>query len=265
MKQELHRLLQDTFEIFKSEGALVHVNSSKALIVGDIHGNLEALEFILCIRKSLKCDHIVFLGDYVDKGLHSMQVLERILKMKFREPETFILLRGNHETREMNRVHGLYDELLDEELFLEANRTFEEMPISAVINNSIFCVHGGIPGAIELENIKKEEAFHFLWNDPSDCSGMSASVRGSRPQCFGEDVFNEFMDKNELSLMIRGHTALFTGHAWCFDRKMLSIFSCPEYIGKSNNASFALLKGDELSIITFGRTGNCYSLVRNNF
>ncbi|MDI3484983.1 MAG: hypothetical protein PWQ75_398 [Methanolobus sp.] len=265
MKQELHRLLQNTFEIFTSEEALVRINSSKALIVGDIHGNLEALEFILYIRKALKCDHIVFLGDYVDKGPHSSEVLERILKMKLREPETFILLRGNHETREMNRVHGFYDEILDEELFLAANRTFEEMPISAVINDSIFCVHGGIPGPVDLNRINKEEAFHFLWNDPSGCDGISASIRGPRPKCFGGDVFSEFMDKNDLSLMIRGHTALFTGHAWCFDRKMLSIFSCPEYTGKSNNASFALLKEDELSIFTFGRTGNCYSLIRNNF
>lgn len=264
MQQDLYRLLQDSFEIFKSEDALVHINSSRALIVGDIHGNLEALEFILYIRKALKCDHMVFLGDYVDKGPHSTQVLERILEMKLREPETFILLRGNHETREINRFNGFYDEILDEELFLQANRAFEEMPVCAVVNDSIFCVHGGIPGPVGLEHINKEEAFHFLWSDPSGCDGISASIRGSRPQCFGEDIFTEFMEKNDLSLMVRGHTALFTGYAWCFDRKMLSIFSCPEYIGKTNNASFALLKDNQLSIFVFGRTGNCYSLVRNN-
>ncbi|MBP1908524.1 metallophosphoesterase [Methanolobus bombayensis] len=265
MKQELCRLLEESFDVFNSEDALLRVSSSKALIVGDIHGNLEALEFILYIRKALKCDHIIFLGDYVDKGPHSSQVLERILTMKLREPDTFIMLRGNHETREMNRIHGFYDEILDEELFQNANRTFEEMPISAVLNDSIFCVHGGIPGPVDLKSINKEEAFPFLWNDPCGCDGMSASIRGSRPQCFGADIFSEFMDKNELSLMIRGHTALFTGYAWCFDRKLLSIFSCPEYIGKSNNASFALLNDNELSIFVFGRTGNCYSLLRNYF
>jgi len=177
MKQELHRLLQNTYEIFNSEEALVRVNSSKALIVGDIHGKREALEFILYIRKALKCDHIVFLGDYVDKGPHSTQVLERILELKLCEPESFILLRGNHETREMNRFHGFYDEIKDEELFQEANRTFDKMPISAVINDSIFCVHGGIPGPVGLDAINKEESFHFLWNDPSGCDGISASFR----------------------------------------------------------------------------------------
>ncbi|MEZ5335247.1 MAG: metallophosphoesterase family protein [Methanolobus sp.] len=146
-----------------------------------------------------------------------------------------------------------------------ANRNFEEMPVAATINNSIFCVHGGIPGPMSLENISKDEAYHFLWSDPCGCDGISASSRGSKPQCFGKDIFNEFMENNGLSLMVRGHTALFTGYAWCFDRKLLSIFSTPEYTGKSNVASFAFLKGHELSVFVYGRTGECYSLIRTHF
>ncbi|WP_094228823.1 metallophosphoesterase [Methanolobus psychrotolerans] len=262
----LFALLEKTSGLFKKEAALVRITSANVMIVGDIHGNLRALEFILQMRRKLECNDIVFLGDYVDRGKNSVAVLSQLLELKLRETQNIILLRGNHETLEMNNRYGFYEEVRDYDLFLAANRTFQEMPIAALINNSIFCVHGGIPEQAEIEEISKDDSFPYLWNDPSNSNGMTPSSRGLRPQCFGKDVFNEFMERNHLSLMIRAHTALFEGYAWWFDKRLLSLFSTPEYTGKNNVAAFSTLISRELSIHKFGRSENdSYSLICNNF
>lgn len=202
----------------------------------------------------------------MDRGKNSVAVLSQLLELKLRETQKIILLRGNHETLEMNNRYGFYEEVQDYDLFLAANRTFQEMPIAALINNSIFCVHGGIPEQADIEKINKEDSFPYLWNDPSATDGMTASSRGLQPRCFGQDIFNEFMERNHLSLMIRAHTALSQGYKWWFDRRLLSIFSTPEYTGKSNIGSFSILEDRNLSIFVFGKSGNDrYSLIRNKF
>ncbi len=254
--KDLRRLAIETSGILKKEDPVVHLKSANAMIVGDIHGNLKALEYILKMRRELKCQKIVFLGDYVDRGMDSVAVISRLFDLKLNEPESILLLRGNHETIKMNSIYGFYDEVADQKAFLATNRAFEELPVAALINNSVFCVHGGIPGPVYLENISKEESFCYLWNDPSLSPGMTASTRGLGPQCFGPDVFTRFMEYNDLSLMIRAHSALYEGYAWWFDNKLLSLFSSPEYAGNNNNAAFALLKNGEVTVYLFGPVEN---------
>ena len=262
--KDLHTLLERTYDIFRKENAIIRINSANVMIVGDIHGNLKALDFLLQIRQELKCSDLIFLGDYVDRGKKSVAVLFQILELKLRNTQHIILLRGNHETREMNSFYGFYEEIQDDDLFLDANRTFEEMPVAALINDNIFCVHGGIPGAVDIKEINKGESFPYLWNDPSESNGITPSFRGLKARCFGPDVFKEFIEINHLSLMIRAHTALSTGYKWWFEKRLLSIFSVPEYIGNPNVAAFCVLKGRELSIFVFGKTENdSYGLISN--
>jgi Diadenosine tetraphosphatase and related serine/threonine protein phosphatases len=262
--KDLHTLLERTYDIFKKENALIRINSANVMIVGDIHGNLKALEFLLQIRQELKCSDLIFLGDYVDRGKNSVAILCQLLELKLRDRQKIILLRGNHETQEMNTFYGFYDEIQDDDIFLEANRIFEEMPVAALINDSIFCVHGGIPGAVDINEITKRESFPYLWNDPSESNGMTPSSKGLKARCFGPDVFKEFMGINHLSLIIRAHTALSNGYKWWFEKRLLSLFSTPEYIGNPNVAAFSVLKGRELSIFVFGKTENdSYRLISN--
>ncbi|MEZ5335248.1 MAG: metallophosphoesterase family protein [Methanolobus sp.] len=117
MQRYLSKLLSETLELFKNEKAIVNINSENAMIVGDLHGNFEALEFLLNFRTKTECKDMIFLGDYVDKGEESVDVLSRLLELKLEEPENITLLRGNHETIEVNRSHGFYEEIQDEELF----------------------------------------------------------------------------------------------------------------------------------------------------
>ncbi len=71
---------------------------TRTFAVGDIHGDLEALEIVLARLPRLEAtDTIVFVGDYVDRGPRSAQVIERIRGLASRGPAKVVALRGNHE------------------------------------------------------------------------------------------------------------------------------------------------------------------------
>ena len=79
---------------------------SPAYVFGDTHGNLEDLHFfsdhIWKLGVSLTAGQLLFLGDYVDRGLSSLEVVAYLLALKCLEPQKVWLLRGNHETRDVN-------------------------------------------------------------------------------------------------------------------------------------------------------------------
>lgn len=120
-----------------------------------------------------------------------------------------------------------------------------------MISEHTFCVHGGIDGAGNISTITKEDAFPYLWNDPSELPGMSISSRGSTVRGFGPDIVEGFLETNYLKRIVRGHTAIRAGYEWWFDGKLLSLFSCPDYVGLGNAAAFALIEKEEIKIITF--------------
>lgn len=53
----------------------------------------------------------VFLGDYVDRGYHSVETICLLLGYKCKYPENVVLLRGNHETKSLTKIYGFYDEV----------------------------------------------------------------------------------------------------------------------------------------------------------
>jgi serine/threonine-protein phosphatase PP1 catalytic subunit len=209
------------------------------------------------MKEAFDCDIIVLLGDYVDRGSDSVGVLCSLLELKKGKPDKVILLRGNHESREMNLLYGFYQELdHDDRLLSLAQAAFSEMPVAAVINNNVFCVHGGIPGDVSINDISKKNAFGLLWNDPSQMKGITPSNRGIEPKCFGSDVFSDFMQQNDLSLMVRGHSLIREGYRWWFDNRLLSLFSTPGYYGSPNEGAFAIMKDENVTVYQFGPGGS---------
>ncbi len=254
-KEELLLLLPKIDCIFESEPAVLRIDGEPIMVIGDIHGDLQALEFIIGKRQEMNCKNILFLGDYVDRGPQGIEVLIRLFRLKLEAPEHIFLLRGNHETVDMNFYYGFFEEIgSDQRFLLRVSRTYDKMPIAAVLSGHTFCVHGGINGTGSIEGIRKEEAFAFpyLWNDPSKCPGLTASTRGSTVKEFGPDIVDGFLETNNLKRIIRGHTALKKGYEWWFGGKLLSLFSCPDYVGFGNAAAFALFEKEEIKLVFFG-------------
>ncbi len=248
-KKELSLLLPKVDSIFDLEPAVLRINAEPIMLVGDIHGDLRALNYIIEKRKELDCKNILFLGDYVDRGPQGTEVLLRLFQLKIEDPKHIFLLRGNHETVEMNLYYGFYEEIDSDQTFLfRVSQTYDKMPVAAVLSGNTFCVHGGINGTGSIDTITKEEAFPYLWNDPSNRPGFTHSSRGSTIKEFGPDIVDGFLKTNNLKRIVRGHTALEKGYKWWFDGKLLSLFSCPNYVGYKNNGAFALFEKGELEL-----------------
>lgn len=79
-------------------------------IVGDIHGQFYDLLKVIEIGDSPdKCKYL-FLGDYVDRGSYSIEVLLLIFALKISYPENVVLLRGNHECKQMTSFFNFKSE-----------------------------------------------------------------------------------------------------------------------------------------------------------
>ncbi len=120
-KEELLLLLPKIDSILESELAVLRIDAEPIMLVGDIHGDVQALEFIIGKREEINCKNILFLGDYVDRGLQGTEVLLRLFRMKIEDPEHIFLLRGNHESVDMNLYYGFFEEIgLDQGFSLES-------------------------------------------------------------------------------------------------------------------------------------------------
>ena len=69
------------------------------LAIGDIHGNINALDDLLAqIEPELTpADTVVFLGDYIDRGPSSKACIERLLEFRAGSAASVVTLLGNHE------------------------------------------------------------------------------------------------------------------------------------------------------------------------
>jgi serine/threonine-protein phosphatase PP1 catalytic subunit len=83
----------------------------------------------------------------VDRGKKSLETILLLMCYKLKYPETFFLLRGNHETSDVNRIYGFYDECKRRssvKVWKNFTDYFDVMPIAATIADKIFCIHGGL-------------------------------------------------------------------------------------------------------------------------
>ena len=271
---EILNILRLARNIFQNENLLINLNldnsEKEVYVIGDIHGNLKSLRKIIEIINKDNPKYIIFLGDIVDRGIKQLECLILVLILKILNPTKYYLLKGNHETFEMNQAYGFYYEFLnkfnDGDKFKEILLLYQVLPICIIINNSILCLHGGIPEDIDIlkklkgmnplkldqNTIKSiyKGIYQILWNDPKDVENLefSNSFRGPGIKFFGKIAFERFMEYNNLKFLIRAHECFPEGYRWFFKKKLLSIFSSTNYRGLflPNPASYAIIKSNEI-------------------
>ncbi len=234
---DMIQLLKEASDILSKEKVVEH-RSGYGLFIGDIHGDLHSMLKALDIAKQRNALPI-FMGDYVDRGTHQLQVVNYLLARKILEPDSLVLLRGNHEFKEINLKYGFSDIVMGEypeTVYWLYNIAFSEMPLAAVLNRKVIGLHGGVASNIkylkELEDLPltqmsgRDPRLGNVWNDPSEeHDGFESNPSRKTFFTFGRDVFLEFMRSNELQFMIRGHQEIESGFRHSFDNKLLSIFS----------------------------------------
>lgn len=241
------------------EGRLVHLPpSGEATIVGDLHGDLESLEYILnnCgfLEKVQRGEdvYLIFLGDYGDRGSASPEVYYVVLKLKELFPEKVILMRGNHEGPEdlLPTPHDLptqfkqkYGEEAGAEIYAELRKLFSYFYCAVLVDERVVLIHGGAPTeASSLEDLayahrKHPEESHLeemLWNDPAEeQKGVQPSPRGAG-KLFGVDITEKLLKMLGVRVLIRGHESCPEGFRINHKGRILTLFSTnkPPYSNK---------------------------------
>lgn len=247
----------------------------KLAIVGDLHGDIQTLNHIIDNINngnflSNPKNKLIFLGDYVDRGKWSIEVLCNLCELKIRYPNSVILMRGNHEAVaefpfpnhdlpiKIEKVFGTSKELVNQKIL----SFFQLLADIVIVENKILCVHGGVPVDSQdncddidtvLENASRQKLEELLWNDPRDIETWEISRRRFGKH-FGKSITKKWLDISKTLVIVRGHEPCH-GFRIDHDGMILTIFSCKEsyptfdaaYLLIENNHMVKIKNANDLS------------------
>ncbi|KAK8931111.1 Serine/threonine-protein phosphatase PP1 [Platanthera zijinensis] len=260
---EIRQLCLAAKEIFLRQPNLLELEAP-INVCGDIHGQYSDLLRLFEYGGYPPSSNYLFLGDYVDRGKQCIETICLLLAYKIKFPDNFFLLRGNHECASINRIYGFYDECkrrFSVRLWKIFTDCFNCLPVAAIIDDKIFCMHGGLsPELRSMDQIRAIERpvdvpdqgllCDLLWSDPDrDISGWGENDRGVS-YTFGADRVADFLKKHDLDLICRAHQVVEDGYEFFADRQLVTIFSAPNYCGEFDNAG-ALMSVDASLLCSF--------------
>ncbi|KAH1480179.1 hypothetical protein KXX26_008940 [Aspergillus fumigatus] len=203
-------------ELLMKESNVVHIRAP-VTVVGDIHGQFFDMIEIFKIGGFCPNTNYLFLGDYVDRGLFSVETISLLVCLKLRYPQRVHLIRGNHESRGVTQSYGFYTECArkygNANVWHYFTDMFDFLTLSVVINDQIFCVHGGLsPSIHSIDQIKIIDRFReiphegpmadLVWSDPdTERDEFSLSPRGAG-YTFGAQVVRKFLEVNSIVLEV---------------------------------------------------------------
>jgi protein phosphatase len=276
--------------------------ASPVYVFGDIHGNFRDLHYFVSTIMNFNDMRFVplnmmFLGDYVDRGDHGVEVVAFLFALKVLAPNKVTLLRGNHEDTLVNGDLNLYREtsfryqcrhlfgdLLGEEVWSRCNRVFSFLPLTANIDNKIFCTHGGLPryngGADHRMNMLRsaemprmesffqvpenesrdhaafrQMACDVCWSDPAedermvDGHGFGNNPRGAGVILFGSKAVDKFLTDHGFEYIFRAHQEKADGLKISKNARVVTVFSTSGYVGHQNGAGVVFVNEGRIRLI----------------
>jgi len=297
----LRRLLSLCLEVIASldkhhaesrKGAVAFVKSP-VCVFGDIHGNYADLESLVlqlipCGSFTNALCNFLFLGDYVDRGAHGIECAAFIMAFAVLSAGKVTLLRGNHEEPHVNssgvfgttsllsQCRNLFGEH-GPKAFVALNDVFRNLPLAAVVDEKIFCSHGGFPRdfgnptddrmavltdpdfprmssilppagpitawPLPLPDLRTVYAFDCLWSDPAEAGdpltplGFGRNIRGAFCVSYGEAAVDKFLENHSFIGLLRGHQEQCCGVQTRCEGKVTTVFSTSGYCGHNNSAA----------------------------
>ncbi|XP_051120385.1 serine/threonine-protein phosphatase BSL3-like [Andrographis paniculata] len=273
---EIADLCDSVERIFSSEPTVLQLRAP-IKIFGDLHGQFGDLMRLFdeygspSTAGDIAYIDYLFLGDYVDRGQHSLETMTLLLALKVEHPHQVHLIRGNHEAADINALFGFRIECIERMgerdgiwVWHRINRLFNWLPLAALIEKKIICMHGGIGRSInhveQIENIQRPIAMEagsivlmdLLWSDPTEndsVEGLRPNARGPGLVTFGPDRVMEFCNNNDLQLIVRAHECVMDGFERFAQGHLITLFSATNYCGTANNAGAILVLGRDLVVV----------------
>lgn len=257
---ELKMLCDKVKEILMEESNVQPVHSP-VIVCGDVHGQFYDLMALFAKGGEIPTKNYIFMGDFVDRGHHSVETLQLLLCYKARYPQCITLLRGNHESRQVTQVYGFYDECFRK--YGSANAwkyctdVFDHLSLACIIDGSVLCVHGGLsPDITTIDQIRlierTQEIPHegpfcdLMWSDPEEIETWAVSQRGAG-WLFGSKVTSQFNQINNLQLICRAHQLVQEGFKYMFpDKNLITVWSAPNYCYRCGNVASILSFNEHL-------------------
>lgn len=260
----------------------------RVVVVGDTHGQLQDVLLIFLLYGMPTVDDIfVFNGDVADRGPNACEIFLLIFSFFLGNPDTVLLLRGNHEDEQMNMMRaeeggGFYDECLGkygEDVYVKFVEVFKLLPLASVVHEEVFIVHGGLPGgpSPSLASIDKiahtevccpspdadtEQDMLFvdlLWSDPHETPGHIPNPRGCGT-LWGPDLTNAFLSENNLRWIIRSHQVPYDYERGWMEHHLglvFTVFSASNYCGYEVNWG-------AVALLTLGSDGRVEQALREH-
>ncbi|KAM0912187.1 hypothetical protein ACQ4PT_012897 [Festuca glaucescens] len=223
---EIRHLCSAAKELLLSQPTLLTV-PAPVNVCGDIHGQYPDLLRLFRATGAPSADNrYLFLGDYVDRGKQSVETICLLLAYKLKYPDSFFLLRGNHEVEAVNEIFGFSDECKRRRLV----RLDQIRPLAVVPESGLAC--------------------DLLWSDPAEDDGHQGwgKPRRRKSFTFGADVVAGFCERHGLDMVCRAHEMKKAG---CDDQfakgKLVTVFSAPNYVGSCGNDGAVMAVGEDLA------------------
>ena len=223
---------------------------SPVVVCGNINGQFFDLLELFRRGGDLPYTSYVFLGGYVNLGFHSVETFEMLMALKVKYPRRMVMLRGNHEARQLTQVYGFYDECMrkygNSTPWKHFTSVFDYLSLAAIIDESLLCVHAGLSPSLHTidqirvltrnQEIPSTGPFcDLVWSDPDDIEAWMVSPRGAG-WLYGASVTHKFRHINRLELICRSHQLEQEGYKYWFrDKDLVTVWSAPNYCYRCGN------------------------------